>query len=199
MTLGNAVLIDNGGGLIYDTDLDITWYQHPNNTGDNGMNNGNYWPQALAWAEGLNLGGVTGWRLPSALNQDNSGPDLGWNVTGSEMGHLFYVELENKAWVDPETGLGNQQGWGLNNKGPFIELQPTIYFSSTITAPFTPGFTWTFNFGDGFQSQPANDTYYALAVHDGNVGASSVPEPPAILLLGLGLIGLAGLRRKLQQ
>jgi len=49
MGTGNATLIDNGGGFIYDTDLDITWYQHPNNSSM-------YWIEADTWAKGLNLG-----------------------------------------------------------------------------------------------------------------------------------------------
>ena len=55
--LANAELQNNGNGLVYDTDLDITWY-NPNVSAMN-------WDQAMAWAESLTVGGVTGWRLPS--------------------------------------------------------------------------------------------------------------------------------------
>ncbi|HBV21138.1 MAG TPA: hypothetical protein DEF07_05400 [Nitrosomonas sp.] len=36
---------------------------------------------------------------------------------------------------------------------------------------------------------------YAWAVHSGDVGAASVPEPGTIALMGLGLSGLLGLGR----
>ena len=42
----------------------------------------------------------TGWRLP--LTQDTTS---GFNVTGSEMGHLFYVSLGNIANDSLETGV----------------------------------------------------------------------------------------------
>jgi hypothetical protein len=65
----NATLIDNGGGLIYDTDLNITWYD---NTYTGTQGNGANWDQANAWATGLNVGGVTGWRLPQTLPVNGS-------------------------------------------------------------------------------------------------------------------------------
>jgi len=52
----NAALVDNGGGLIYDDVLDITWAQ-PDLIG-------RYKREADAWVDGLTLGGVSGWRHP---------------------------------------------------------------------------------------------------------------------------------------
>jgi|GEM_PF-2423635 hypothetical protein len=51
---------------------------------------------AVTWADGLTIGGFTDWRLPTALNQDGSGPDSG-REDGSEMSHLFYNELGGTA------------------------------------------------------------------------------------------------------
>lgn len=53
----HAALINNGGGLIYDDVLDITWAQ-PNVFGSSWTDVKNI------WAPGLTLGGVDGWRLP---------------------------------------------------------------------------------------------------------------------------------------
>jgi hypothetical protein len=61
-----ASLTDKGGGLIYDTDLDITWLQNANYAGQMSHED------ALQWAEDLVYQGYDDWRLPSALNQDGS-------------------------------------------------------------------------------------------------------------------------------
>lgn len=88
VTPAHALLINRGtdtegNRLIYDDDFDITWYDftHSATTWDNQVN----------WADDLTVdfGGDTydDWRLPTAFNQDGSGPD-GGEATDSEMGHL---------------------------------------------------------------------------------------------------------------
>ena len=135
-----AALVNNGGGLIYDTDFNITWAQ-PTTTLSN-------WYDANAWATGLTLGGVTGWRLPSALNQDGSGPVDNYNVTTSEMGHLFYIELGNIGVIDPHGGPNWPAGWGLTHKGPFPNLQWSIYWATPTWGGVFPG-CWYFDLADG--------------------------------------------------
>ena len=68
----SADLVDNGGGLIYDTVKDITWLADPNagfgTTFDaaDGLVDGRLtWANALAWTASLTTGGFTGWsRMP---------------------------------------------------------------------------------------------------------------------------------------
>jgi hypothetical protein len=146
----------HGNRLIYDTDLDITWY----NPHVSMMN----WDQAMAWAEGLRVGGVTGWRLPSALNHDGSYPYDGYGVAGSELGHLYYEELN-----DPEYGP-------LTNTDPFVNLRPIVYWSSTVTKKFA-GDAFAFDFADGkqgFADKTLSANFSALAVHSGNIGISAI-------------------------
>ena len=50
-----------GSGVFlayYDTVLDITW------AADANINGRDIWSNQIAWAAGLTLGGVSGWRLP---------------------------------------------------------------------------------------------------------------------------------------
>jgi hypothetical protein len=190
----NAALQNNGNGLIYDTDLDITWYD--------ASVTGRSWQEAKTWAENLEItvNGATysNWRLPSALNRNGSGPTDGYNVTGSEMGHLFYTELVNKGYYDVNGNV--QPGYGLVNKAPFTTLEGLGYWSNEAGSdPSYNGGAWYFAFSFGRQSVIYTDyLYQPLAVHEGNVGAP-VPIPAAIWLLGSGLIGLVSLRRRMKK
>jgi hypothetical protein len=158
----HAALIDNGGGLIYDTDRNITWYVP--NLGPM------TWSQAVSWVAGLsvsnaNVDNVKGWRLPSALNQDGAGLCDGYNCSESEMGHLYYTEL------------GNTAQERLAHKGPFASLQEGNYWTALEWKQF-PGNAWAFGFEfglQGFADKNLADHFFAMAVHDGDVGAS-VPE-----------------------
>lgn len=209
----HATLIDNGNNLIYDTRLNITWYDPPPTPMT--------WSQATAWAAGLTVGGTTAgsWSLPQTLPVNgstnnynystNGSTDVGYNISargsaypgspGSEMAYLYYFELRNKGRYDV---TGNpQSGWGLVNTGPFKNLLPDAYWSGTAYANVpVPGNAWVFDYFDGGQGSYAGYGNYALAVHPGDIGApKGVPEPSTMLLLGSGLIGLIGLRRKFKK
>jgi len=206
-----AALQNNGNGLIYDTDLNITWYDY-SHTGVN-------WNQALNWAATLSVtdkyGRVynTGWRLPKAVDGPyvyvyDGTTTAGYNITSSELGHLFYTELGNKGIYD-KNGIP-QEGFGLINEGPFTNLihsSQTLYWSCTEYT-LNSDFAWIFGFDSnpyigsnpysGLQgTQQKWSWHFALAVHDGNVGAN-VPIPAAVWLLGSGLIGLDGIRKRIQ-
>lgn len=191
-TLGNADLINNGGGLIYDTDLNITWYDAAPVQRS--------WSESVAWAGSLTLGGVTGWRLPNTVDgycvEGNNGTTTcGYNITTSEMGHLYYTELGNIGYRGVDGSY--PPDWGLKNKGPFINLRSDMSYWS-IEYSLYPACAWDFVMGGGSQGnvyKEGNFRLYALAVHEGNVGAP-VPIPDAVWLLGSGLIGLIGLKRK---
>ena len=77
-----ATLFDRGGGMIYDSDLNITWLADANYAQTSGydadgrMN----WGAANTWADNLVYGGYSDWRLPT------SDTCYGYNCTGSKMG-----------------------------------------------------------------------------------------------------------------
>lgn len=172
-TFANASLVDYGGGFIYDTDRNITWYDAPVAYTN--------WNDSMAWAAGLTKGGVSGWQLPSTVGATTEG----YNITTSDLGHLYYTEL------------GNTQSSHLMNAGPFQNLQhggDAWYWSSTEYAPGSVD-AFIFSFYDGKQyTNYKGNSHYVLAVHEGNV---AVPIPRTILLFAPGLAGIALFRRRI--
>jgi hypothetical protein len=189
----------------YDTVLGITWLAdayYPRTA--------MHWGVSNAWAANLNPygSGITAWRLPTVVDTGTSGcnfsyngTDCGYNVntSTSEMAHLFYVTLGNKAYYDA-SAVGPQADWGLSNTGNFSNILSYRYWSSTEYA-LNSNYAWYFYFGYGDQHVYIKpDSSYAWAVHDGDVGTpiatSAVPLPASVWLLSSGLLGLLGVSRK---
>lgn len=168
-----------GSGVFlayYNDALDITW------TTDADINGVDTWDNQVAWAAGLTLGGVTGWRLPSVdVNGDDVVVDCsGGGVTGcadNEMGYLFWEE-----------------GITAASSGPFNNIQ-NAYWSGTESSTF-PTNAYSFNFLSGNQGTVGKGVArFGWAVHDGDVPAV-VPVPAAVWLFGSGLVGLIGIARR---
>ena len=144
------------------------------------------------WASGLSVdfGGTifTDWRLPSTVDDPyvygtNGTTTGGFNITSSEMGHLFYTELGNKGYYDTSGNYVGDGNWGLINTGDFKTLKPEVYWSGTEHMPF-PGSLekWVFWFYNGRQEVIGNGQMFALAVMDGDVAPEPIPEPNIIIL-----------------
>ena len=157
-----ALVARLGGQAVYDTDRNITWLANAN---ANGLMT---WTAANTWAAGLNVGGVTGWRLPTALNADGSGPDRGF-VSSSELGHLYYT-VGGLTPVQKITSSAYLSSFVSN-------MQNGLYWSGTEVAP-NPRFAWLFDANIGIQmSLHKGYSSFAWAVRDGDVGVPAVPEP----------------------
>ena len=145
----HAELINRGGGMIYSTDMNVTWLRNANAAAGSIYDDGSSttdgkmsWANAVAWAENLVWGGYDDWRLAS-FDPDN--PDARANATLlHEMGYLNYVELGN-----PTDG-----GGGPIDAGPFINLPPDVnyepwYWSGTEGTADPVNTAWRFDFGCG--------------------------------------------------
>ncbi len=169
-----------GGQAVYDTDFNITWLADANYAQTSGYDTDGmmFWTDANAWAASLNIGGYTGWRLPSSDTACNN-----FNCTNSELGHLYYTELgvtlnnDITSSTNPDLAL-------------FTNVQSVYYWSSTELAP-VPYLAWIFQTGTGFQANGSkDDSHPAWAVRTGDVGGGggTVPEPGMIWLFGAGAL-----------
>ena len=198
---GNVVASGSASEVfLYDNVLNVTWLRDAN------ANGSMTWAAANTWASGLNVGGYTGWRLPTMIAKPNAtfgytGTDNGYNVRTtsggtvySEMASLYHYTLGNKAYYNTSGAL--QPGYGLANTGDFNNLQSNSYWSGLEYAPI-PSLAWRFNTNYGYQNGDyKTDSLYALAVRPGDVVAA-VPEPEtyAMMLLGLSALVVAVRRR----
>lgn len=201
-----AALYDRGGGLIYDDDLNITWLSNANYGAGSAFDDGTSstdglmtWQSAMDWAANLayrdGIRNVTydDWRLPTS--------DFCFNYagcTGSEMGHLYYLELGGVAYVDLATTHNDNYGLFQNVQNP---IDAGHWSSTEVSHSSSQHTVWGFDMDNGIQSVQGVTTLggvgylYAWAVRDGDVTA--VPEASTYLmfLVGLGLVGFTTLRR----
>ncbi len=179
---------------------------------------------AQSWIAAMNTAdylGYDNWRLPSiapingnAFNYDQTtvgNTDYGYNIsavgtiyagsTANEMAFMYFNNLGNQGYY---TATGDVTGCAtglsstcLNNVDQFDNLESSRYWVGTVYAP-SNDHGWAFHFYDGGQSaDDKHDFNIAWAVRDGDV-AAPVPEPEtyAMMLAGLGLLGLTARRRR---
>lgn len=188
------------------------------------MNGAVYWDTANLWANGLVVGAYSGWRLPTMIDtgapgcdfSTAGGTDCGYNVLTksgdptqheagqvvySEMAHLFYLALGNKAYCPPGdatcSGPGvPQPGYGLTNTGDFQNFQSGVYWLGLPHASRPDFEAWLLATSTGVQIYELRDVpHFAMAVRAGDVFA--VPEPTiyGLMLAGLGVVVAATRRR----
>ena len=181
--LAQAALVDRGGGLIYDTDLNVTWLADANyaktsgyaDTLGSGSDGKMTWNQAEAWVsrlvyhDPLRNVDLKGWRLPATPQPDPTcsvqvGADsYGYNCTGSELGHLFYKELGGKT-ATPIAAAHN------GSYSLFTHVPGSLYWSGTAYAPDASR-AWGFMFDSGSSIIGGKgNRMYVLPVRPGDVG-----------------------------
>lgn len=131
---GNPTANTANAEFAYDTVLDATWYLRTNIGTHLGFDpireidygTGVTWGAAKSWAEGLTVGGFSGWSLPT------TDPACGfqYHCTNSQMGELYYTALGFAA-ADPFRVT----------TGPFRYIASGLFWSSTVYVP-PPGVPW---------------------------------------------------------
>ncbi|MBV2119998.1 MAG: DUF1566 domain-containing protein [Candidatus Thiodiazotropha sp. (ex Ctena orbiculata)] len=200
-----AALIDQGGGLIYDTVLDITWLQDASSykvTYENGeqdagklnYNDASAWVDSLIYEDSVRGVVYDDWRLPTTFT-----PQQGtwYDETGlsSELAYMYYVNLGYPAII-AEAGQDPAEipNPTSSNYNPFDNLQYRGYWSETTVAG-NDQMAYFLHFHLGIQGATSvdGDELRVWAVRDGNVTA--VPAPPALLLLLSGLVMMRFFKR----
>jgi hypothetical protein len=200
-----AAVIAASGGVIHDTP---NLYDNPSNSGTYTLSAGDFitsgslagtmsWFGAKAWVNYLNTtnyAGTNTWALPTTVDSDSSwgypnGASGNPSQSSSQMAQLFYGNL-GQVQDTPITTTHN------SSYALFSQLQsnPYGYWSGAEYSAY-PYYAWGFgtNYGGQYGSYKFNVSY-ALAVSPGQV--SAVPEPGVAWLLGSGLLGVFGLRRR---
>ena len=146
------------------------------------------WWGAKAWVNYLNATSYAGnstWALPTTYALTGS------QSSSSQMGQLFYG------------GLGQVAGYSIatthnSSYALFSQMEGYVYWSGSDNLAWD-GYAAYFASvnGNGQGTAPKGLGLYALAVTPGDI--SAVPVPGAVWLLGSGLMGVLGLRRRTQR
>jgi hypothetical protein len=193
----------------YDADGRMTWA------------NAVTWADTLVYHDSVRNVDYGDWRLPTMVDTGSpgcnfaySGTDCGYNVQTvsgstvySELAHMYYNNLGFKGYFSPTgtyqsdfgifgNGIYGGERDGLGPNGAIVNLQSYVYWSGTEYAPNSGG-AWYFYTNYGYQDAfYKNVDYYAWAVRPGDVAAVPEADTWAMLLAGLGLVGVAARRRR---
>lgn len=209
VVIGTATYAESEYNLIWDDDNNgnsVVWLDYTYTQSENILS----WVESLDSALTYNIDpaytvdwGTNSWRLPETVDGEynfhwDGTTTGGYNITNSEMGHLFYGELGNIGYFGID-GTLFPTDWGLNNTGDFENLTASLYWSTQYLNYL--GAIWGFDMNLGCQSWFTKSNYgCGLAVRMGQISViqtgEPVPVPGAFRLFGIGLITLSALQRK---
>ena len=175
----NAALIERLDGLAYYDDVhNLTWLANANPTGSRMT-----WQEAMDWAEGLSVNGVTGWRLPDYTHPFpgpyyNELQDMFYDTLGGTSG--VPISVSHNANYDYFSNIMDDRYWTTATETMCEGGQELCGVVFNMSRGITN--SWNIEYSIG----------YAWAVYDGDV----VPVPAAVWLFGSGLIGLIGVARR---
>ncbi len=177
--IGKAVYQGVEYSLIWDDDNNgrsLIWLDYANPKND--------WDAQKEWAEqlsndleiilnnGLSVNwGSDQWRLPGA----GESPAAAYGQITSELGHLFYEELDMDSF--PDRGYESIFSDDLN-AGLFDHLRISVFWAGTSSSEET-AYAWGFNFFTGQQyDYSQRSDQYAMAVNQAQVTSFSLEGPP---------------------
>lgn len=164
---------------VYDSDLNITWLANANLAATNafgvsGINSDGSmpWPTAQDWIVAMNSAkylGFSDWRIPSTLQPDPTclvqigGTSFGTGCTGSEMGHLYYIEFGGILASEPFSFWSSG-----GNLDQFFNIQSRTYWSGELLTDTTSA--WFFDMYTGMERTfPKSFSEPVWAVRTGDV------------------------------
>jgi hypothetical protein len=220
-----AALVNRGGGMIYDTTLNITWLADMNYAKTSGYaasgvapgssnNNTNTiwtdgrmgWGAANTWANNLVYGGFDDWRLASTNPSDttcsnnfNFGGGFPTQYYGFNCtgGELTHLFVADLGNKANESVLTQTGDTAeqIANLALFSNVQSLLYWSGVEFAPNTAVAAWAFDTLDGEQGQGLKFVPLLAVAVRPGDVAASVPEPQTFALVLMGF-GAAGLARR---
>lgn len=157
------------------------------------------------------LDGVTGMNVASCTTDPNPCTELQFNTSASVLAGPIFAEALTVTgppfvptfypFTEPGTypitiTYPNVGVWQISTAGPLTDAEQ--FFEIECTTPFTAGVAGTQSCSN-IAALPVTGTFNpnggpSLSVNV--VAANAVPEPPALLLLGSGFLGLISLRRR---
>jgi hypothetical protein len=107
---------------------------------------------------------------------------------------LYFFLGDNLYTVNTSTGAGTLVG----SMGSGLGIGPMVFENDTLYGTGSSGKIYTINTTTGASTLLSNNGFDIIGLAPAP-GPSSTPEPTTMLLLGLGLLGLVGVRRKIKK